>query len=48
MFRGLMVRLPGFHPGDPGSNPAIGNIFFLNLIFIRIDYLSKIEILHMS
>ena len=20
-----MVRIPGFHPGDPGSNPGVGN-----------------------
>ena len=23
-----MVRIPGFHPGDPGSIPGRGNYFF--------------------
>jgi hypothetical protein len=22
-----MVRIPGFHPGDPGSSPGYGNAF---------------------
>ena len=21
-----MVRIPGFHPGDPGSSPGVGNL----------------------
>ena len=28
--RGLMARIPGFHPGGPGSIPGVGeNIFLL-------------------
>ena len=26
-----MVRIPGFHPGDPGSIPGRGNYFFFSL-----------------
>ncbi len=22
---GLAVRIPGFHPGDPGSTPGVGS-----------------------
>ena len=25
---GLVVRIPGFHPGGPGSNPGVGSQFF--------------------
>ena len=24
---GLVVRIPGFHPGGPGSIPGVGNCF---------------------
>ena len=27
--------IPGFHPGDPGSNPLVGDFFFI-LILIHI------------
>ena len=30
-----MVMTPGFHPGDPGSIPLVGD-FYLILIFIHI------------
>ena len=34
---GLAVRIPGFHPGGPGSTPGMGtsffNFFFLLLLF---------------
>ena len=26
---GLVVRIPGFHPGGPGSIPGMGTLFFL-------------------
>ena len=26
--RGLMARIPGFHPGGPGSIPGVGEILF--------------------
>ena len=30
IFRcGLVVRIPGFHPGGPGSIPGIGTTLFL-------------------
>ena len=30
---GLAVRIPGFHPGGPGSTPGMGStFFFLRLI----------------
>ena len=32
---GLMVMTLGFHPGDPGSIPLIGNFYF-TLILIHI------------
>ena len=25
-----MVRIPGFHPGDPGSSPGVGSSFELS------------------
>ena len=25
---GLVVRIPGFHPGGPGSIPGVGSYFF--------------------
>ena len=27
--RGLVVRIPGFHPGGPGSIPGAGTHFFV-------------------
>ena len=24
-----MVRIPGFHPGDPGSSPGMGILYFI-------------------
>ena len=31
--RGLMARIPGFHPGGPGSIPGVGGepFFFCNI-----------------
>ena len=26
---GLVVRIPGFHPGGPGSIPGLGDFFFI-------------------
>ena len=26
---GLVARIPGFHPGGPGSIPGMGDMFFL-------------------
>ena len=26
----LVVRIPGFHPGGPGSIPGVGNVHFLS------------------
>ena len=26
--RGLMARIPGFHPGGPGSIPGVGELLF--------------------
>ena len=26
---GLVVRIPAFHAGGPGSIPGVGNIFFI-------------------
>ena len=31
---GLVVRIPGFHPGGPGSIPGMGNFCFLLLSLI--------------
>ena len=28
---GLVVRIPGFHPGGPGSIPGVGNSFWTSL-----------------
>ena len=30
---GLVVRIPGFHPGGPGSIPGVGITFLLFYIF---------------
>ena len=33
---GLAVRIPGFHPGGPGSTPGMGKRFpFFNDFFIH-------------
>jgi hypothetical protein len=29
--RGLTARIPGFHPGGPGSTPGVGTIFIFQL-----------------
>ena len=43
---GLGVRIPGFHPGGPGSIPGLGVVFSQNPLyssfFAIIVYLSKI------
>ena len=32
---GLAVRIPGFHPGGPGSTPGMGNLFtFISIIIL--------------
>ncbi len=31
-----MVRIPGSHPGGPGSIPGIGNFFLSNLAFKKV------------
>ena len=33
---GLGVRIPGFHPGGPGSIPGLGVFFELAIIFAKI------------
>ena len=30
---GLVVRIPGFHPGGPGSIPGMGNFFVFHVHF---------------
>ena len=30
---GLMARIPGFHPGGPGSIPGVGELRFYFTIF---------------
>ena len=30
---GLMARIPGFHPGGPGSIPGVGEPFFVIFFF---------------
>ena len=30
ILHGLVVRIPGFHPGGPGSIPGVGT-FYLNI-----------------
>ena len=30
---GLMARIPGFHPGGPGSIPGVGELRFYYTIF---------------
>ncbi len=30
-----MVRIPGFHPGDPGSSPGVG------IVLIKVQYLLR-------
>ena len=33
---GLVVRIPGFHPGGPGSIPGVGTSFFFFFFLISI------------
>ena len=35
---GLVVRIPGFHPGGPGSIPGTGTNFFLCLLHSVRDF----------
>ena len=35
---GLVVRIPGFHPGGPGSIPGVGSNFFSPSLFIFFFY----------
>ena len=37
--RGLMARIPGFHPGGPGSIPGVGGepFFFRTISFFSKD-----------
>jgi hypothetical protein len=30
-----VVRIPGSHPGGPGSIPGIGNLFLLKLFAVK-------------
>ena len=30
---GLAVRIPGFHPGGPGSTPGMGTQYFFSFLF---------------
>ena len=41
---GLVVRIPGFHPGGPGSIPGVGTYFCLIIVsfFISLFLLSLI------
>ena len=32
---GLVVRIPGFHPGGPGSIPGVGTWFFSLMFFLK-------------
>ena len=52
--RGLMARIPGFHPGGPGSIPGVGDIFFhvhigilkkkfFTVFFFRLKHKNKFE-----
>ena len=37
---GLVVRIPGFHPGGPGSIPGTGtNYFIFPLLFVLVSLL---------
>ena len=38
-----MVRIPGFHPGDPGSSPGIGTITYFWLLSLNSRGYSKGE-----
>ena len=33
---GLVVRIPGFHPGGPGSTPGMGNCHFTFIFTITL------------
>lgn len=35
---GLAVRIPGFHPGGPGSTPGVGMLFIL--VFLLLSHLA--------
>lgn len=38
-----VVRIPGFHPGDPGSNPGMGNMLPLCLMSLVAFLLSGLQ-----
>ena len=38
VLHGLVVRIPGFHPGGPGSIPGLGTIFIKYLIKLFMDF----------
>ena len=42
---GLVVRIPGSHPGGPGSIPGMGKFFFLAVNFIKWHLFDRQKIL---
>lgn len=32
---GLAARIPGFHPGGPGSTPGMGNVAFCIFVILN-------------
>ena len=42
---GLMVRIPGFHPGGPGSIPGVGS-YRLDIPFVEIKFSLKLRVLN--
>ena len=44
----LVVRIPGSHPGGPGSIPGMGNLFSLSKSnYLVINYQISLEIFHL-
>ena len=40
---GLVVRIPGFHPGGPGSNPGVGSLSFFFFFFQQLVLLASLK-----
>ena len=40
-----MVRIPGFHPGGPGSIPGVGSYIFFSTLFFFLLFTGSLSVL---
>ena len=43
-----MVRIPGFHPGGPGSNPGVGSQLFFFPFLQQLVLIASLEAFFMN